>query len=356
MVVPSLEEVQRERVRVLGCQFRITEAHHRSIAGVLERVQLSAPRPTQTARIIQLQLGRFRQLVVQKERGEQLEIIFLKRLVTLLRVMFLLIAVALRVHFPVFATQATHDTQFTQRGSHSGIERMCVHIIDKAVVIRLIERHARSFPVRGNPRLHGRVLMRETAVIARLQLQVLREFVLVVDLCLHRTVTHMSRTVLVVVAHRHRRFRKPDGRVAVDIIIVAHPPAQREVSLQLVELRPVMVIADFTVIHVGIALTRVQTIHHIRIFRCPDCTIVIRCATLVVVTTLHRHTRDGDIILRRQMPCQSESGKEVAAAIVALTLIVLVLMGLQIFLFTQTAATTLTLTVTEVGKSIEHAT
>ena len=80
---------------------------------------------------------------------------------------------------------------------------------------------------------------------------------------------------------------------------------------------------------------------------------MIRCTALIVVTPLHSHTRNGDIVLTRQVPRQSQSCKQIPSAIVALTLVVLILVGLQVFLFTQTAATALTLAETQIGKGIE---
>ena len=115
-----------------------------------------------------------------------------------------------------------------------------------------------------------------------------------------------------------------------------------------------MVVANLAVVHVGIALARIQTVHHIRVVSRPDRTIVIRRATLVVVAALHGHAREGYIVLRGHVPGQSDAGKEVPSAVVALTLVVLVFVGLQVFLFTDTAAAALALAEAEVGKGVEH--
>ena len=67
MLRPCLEEIERDGMGVFRCQLRITERHHRGIAGVAEGVELSAPGTAQAVGIVQLQLCRLGEFVVQEE-------------------------------------------------------------------------------------------------------------------------------------------------------------------------------------------------------------------------------------------------------------------------------------------------
>ena len=65
--------------------------------------------------------------------------------------MFLVIVVALGIHFPVFTAQTSHDAHLAYLGIEGGIERMGVHRIDEAVVVAGILHHTGSLPVVGEP-------------------------------------------------------------------------------------------------------------------------------------------------------------------------------------------------------------
>ena len=78
-------------------QLWVAKLYHRGVACVLERIKLSAPRATQTARIVQLQLGGLREFVTEEQRGKQLEIVLLEWNLRLI------IVYTFSVDFPVFA-------------------------------------------------------------------------------------------------------------------------------------------------------------------------------------------------------------------------------------------------------------
>ena len=58
---------------------------------------------------------------------------------------------------------------------------MGIHRIEEAVIILLVLHEVGTLPIVSEPRLLRSVLMRETTVIACLQLEVLRDLVLIVE-------------------------------------------------------------------------------------------------------------------------------------------------------------------------------
>ena len=135
MLLPCLQEVEGDRMGVFRCELRVTERHHRGITGITERIQLSSPWTTQTIGIVQLQLCALRQLIIQEQRGEELEEVFLVRCFFRGSTMLLGIVITLCIHLPILPAQSRHYPQLTNLGVDSGIEGMGVHRVDKAVVV-----------------------------------------------------------------------------------------------------------------------------------------------------------------------------------------------------------------------------
>ena len=167
MALPGLQEVERERVGVFGGEQRVAELHHRGIAGVLERVELSAPRTAQAARVVQLQLSRLGDGVVQEQRGKQLEVVLHEGRVFGGLTVFLVPRVALGVHAPVLAAQSGHDAQSAKLHVGRGVEGMHVVAVDEPVEEVVVFHQLLCLPVLL-PRLLRGVLMREAPVVAGL--------------------------------------------------------------------------------------------------------------------------------------------------------------------------------------------
>ena len=73
MVLPVLQVVQLVCIGVLRCKVRVTERYVRGVADVLETVELSTPRATQTAGIVYLNLLSLAELVAEEGTREQFE-------------------------------------------------------------------------------------------------------------------------------------------------------------------------------------------------------------------------------------------------------------------------------------------
>ena len=223
--------------------------------------------------------------------------------------MLLVVCVTLCVHPPVFAAQTGHHTEPAHLGGKCGIERMHIHIIDKPVEIFLVFRYIMSGPRTAvHPRFLRCVLVREASVVSRFQLKVLHYLVLIVQLGLPRTVVDEHRTILV---HILRRAGRVDICRAVLIIavVVALPLAKRQVEVELVSLTESVGIPHLGMIHTHISVRRVAAEHQSRVCRSAHRTVMIRDDALVVTLALHGHSRERQVILAGEVPCQAGTGK-----------------------------------------------
>ena len=118
---------------------------------------------------------------------------------------------------------------------------------------------------------------------------------------------------------------------------------------------PVAVVAQFTVVHLVLAVPAGAAGHHVVVVVVADGTIIIRCGILVLAIAQHGHAAQGDVVLLGQVPRQSGTGEEPAAAVGILAVVALILVGLQIFLLTLRAATATPCTIADVTVSLQHA-
>ena len=146
VVLPRLEEVERERVGVLRCQLWVAKRYHRGVARVAETVELPAPGSPEPSRVVELQLLCLVYLIRKEYAREELEVVFLERIVAFRRVVLLLIVVALGVYVPVFAAQTCHHSESAELHCGCGIERVQIHVVYKAVIVSLVFHLVYAFP------------------------------------------------------------------------------------------------------------------------------------------------------------------------------------------------------------------
>ena len=250
---------------VLGCEQRVAKLYDRGVARVAERVELSAPGPSQSSRVVQLQLCARCQFVAQEERGEELEVVFAEGAVVGLAAVLVLPVVALCVHAPPLAPQSRHDAEASHLGVEGGIDGVRVHVVDEAVVVGRVlgecghRAHARLV-LSGGPGLLRRVLVGEASVVACLDLQVLVELVLILQLSLPAAVAYVHGAVLLFGEACRREERRAEWPlllidVEVAVVVVAHPAVEGDGGRQLVVVASeALVVGQLGVVHLVVAL------------------------------------------------------------------------------------------------------
>ena len=131
MVIPALYVVEFEGVAVFRLQFRVTVTYVGGVADFLERVELTAPRTADTARVVNLHLVVLRKRIAQEDAGEEGEVVLAEAWHIVAR---FAIAQRLSTYLPGLSPQASRIGEFTCAAAQSGIEGRDVVVVNESVV------------------------------------------------------------------------------------------------------------------------------------------------------------------------------------------------------------------------------
>ena len=271
--------------------------------------------------------------------------------------MFLLPTVTLRVHTPVLSAQSAHYSELADIIRQCRIQCVQVHVVDKPVIISAVLHHVVAIPRTAvKEALLRRILVRETAVISRLQLKSVSNRILIVEFHLPCVTVHAHRAVLIRIIRRQRRIVIIHRRVLIIVVIVALPLVIAHDKIDEMPVGEAVAVVELAVEHIHAEASRIAAEHHIVVRRRADGTIMIRGLGQTVMPSLHHHTAERQVILLGGVPGQSGAREKVVSPVVRLAVIVLVCVRMRISLSAQCPTLAGTVAVAHVHVCVESRT
>ena len=196
--------------------------------------------------------------------------------------------------------------------------------------------------------------MRETTIVARFQFQRLRQFVLILQLGLPVTVVDIHRSPLQAVSGGRSVVEGRVVAVSGGIVHVPFVERHRGVKLMGSTLIELVIIDQFGIEHTSAPVTRIGCPKHslLQFTRGKDA-IVIGRHIVVGRFAVKSHPRQREVVVVRQVECQSGTSEESATAVVVVAFDVHERILQWIFLLADTATATSTATISQVGIGID---